>query len=138
MPAASKVQSEKTGQGTPDKLYDTLSSFSNQYGGGIIIFGIDEKNDYAVTGVYDPQNLQVYPKSGDKPENDGASVENIIKAFCKSPKSREEIAEHLNMESVYYFASKYLKPMVDAGVLTLTIPEKPKSKFQKYYVKSDV
>ena len=26
--------------GTPTKLYDSLSSFSNQDGGGIIIFGI--------------------------------------------------------------------------------------------------
>ncbi|MHC1724366.1 MAG: hypothetical protein AB9836_14290 [Aminipila sp.] len=29
-------------QGTPSKLYDTLSSFSNQLGGGVIVFGIDE------------------------------------------------------------------------------------------------
>ena len=32
----------------PTKLYDTLSSFSNQDNGGIIIFGIDETRDYAV------------------------------------------------------------------------------------------
>ncbi len=52
------VELKKAGKGTPEKLYDTLSSFSNQYGGGIIIFGIDEKNGYAVSGVYDPQDLQ--------------------------------------------------------------------------------
>lgn len=45
-------------QGTPKRLYDTLSSFSNQDSGGIIIFGIDEKEDYAVVGVYDAQDLQ--------------------------------------------------------------------------------
>lgn len=44
--------------GTPERLYDTLSSFTNQTGGGIIIFGIDEKHDFAVTGVYDAQDLQ--------------------------------------------------------------------------------
>lgn len=53
------VELKKAGQGTPDRLYDTLSSFSNQYGGGTIIFGIDEKNGYDVTGVYDAQDLQV-------------------------------------------------------------------------------
>lgn len=39
-------------------MYDTLSSFSNQTGGGIILFGIDEKNNFEITGVYDPQDLQ--------------------------------------------------------------------------------
>ena len=33
-------------KGCPEKLYDTLSSFSNQDNGGIIVFGIDEKKDY--------------------------------------------------------------------------------------------
>ena len=42
----------------PKRLYDTLSAFANQDEGGIIIFGIDEKNGYAETGVYDPQDLQ--------------------------------------------------------------------------------
>lgn len=53
------VELKAAGGGAPKKLYDTLSSFSNQPGGGIIIFGIDEKNDYEITGVYDPQDLQV-------------------------------------------------------------------------------
>ena len=52
------VELKKAGKGTPEKLYDTLSSFSNQYGGGVIVFGIDEKAGYEVTGVYDVQELQ--------------------------------------------------------------------------------
>ncbi len=43
----------------PKKIYDTLSSFSNQDDGGIIVFGVDEKTDYNLVGVYDPQDLQV-------------------------------------------------------------------------------
>lgn len=45
-------------RGCPTRLYDTLSSFSNQDDGGIIIFGVDEGDDYRVKGVYDPQDLQ--------------------------------------------------------------------------------
>ena len=44
--------------GCPEKLFSTLSSFSNQDTGGIIIFGISEKDGYAVKGVYNPQDLQ--------------------------------------------------------------------------------
>lgn len=52
------IELKRASFGTPEKLYDTLSSFSNQNGGGIILFGIDEKNDFEITGVYDAQDLQ--------------------------------------------------------------------------------
>ena len=40
------------------KIFDTLSSFSNQQNGGTIIFGVDENDDYNVCGVYDAADLQ--------------------------------------------------------------------------------
>lgn len=52
------IELKKAAGGTPSKLYDTLSSFANQIGGGIIIFGIDEDAGYEVVGVYDAQDLQ--------------------------------------------------------------------------------
>lgn len=52
------IELKRAALGTPEKLYDTLSSFANQTGGGIIVFGIDEKADYQITGVYDSQDLQ--------------------------------------------------------------------------------
>lgn len=45
-------------KGCPIRLFDTLSSFSNQDEGGIIVFGIDEREEFAVKGVYDAQDLQ--------------------------------------------------------------------------------
>ena len=44
--------------GFPHKIYDTISSFSNQDDGGIIIFGISESDGYSVTGVYDAKDVQ--------------------------------------------------------------------------------
>lgn len=44
--------------GCPKRLYDTLSSFSNQDDGGMIVFGIDEEKNYKETGVYDTQDIQ--------------------------------------------------------------------------------
>ena len=44
-------------QGCPTRLYDTLSSFSNQDEGGTILFGVDEQNGFAPVGVYDAQDL---------------------------------------------------------------------------------
>lgn len=44
-------------KGCPEKLYDSISSFSNQDDGGIIIFGIDEKNNFSICGVYEANDL---------------------------------------------------------------------------------
>ena len=53
------IELESASKGTPEKLYDTLSGFANQNGGGIIIFGLQEKPEFKVSGVYDAQDLQV-------------------------------------------------------------------------------
>ena len=52
-----RIEIKKAAGGCP-KIYDTLSSFSNQSGGGIIIFGIDQDNDFDLCGVYDADDLQ--------------------------------------------------------------------------------
>lgn len=52
------IELKAANKGTPKRLYDTLSSFSNQDQGGTIIFGIDENAGYSLVGVYDPQDLQ--------------------------------------------------------------------------------
>ena len=52
------IELKATAKGCPTHLFDTLSSFSNQDMGGIIIFGIDENQNYEVVGVYDAQDLQ--------------------------------------------------------------------------------
>ncbi len=52
------VELKAAGCGCPTRLFDTLSAFSNQDEGGILIFGIDEKENYAINGVYDAQDLQ--------------------------------------------------------------------------------
>ena len=47
------IELKAANKGCPTRLYNTLSSFSNQDEGGIIIFGLDEKHDYAAVGVYE-------------------------------------------------------------------------------------
>ena len=42
------IELKAANKGCPSRLYDTLSSFSNQDSGGIIIFGIDETSGYEI------------------------------------------------------------------------------------------
>ena len=53
-----EVEVKAAHNGCPKRLYDTLSAFSNQDGGGVILFGLDENQGFNVVGVYDAQDLQ--------------------------------------------------------------------------------
>lgn len=52
-----KLESKTASGGFPKKCYDTISSFSNKFG-GIIIFGINESNNFSIDGVYNLNDLQ--------------------------------------------------------------------------------
>ena len=51
------IEIKAANKGCPTKLYDTLSSFSNQNEGGKILFGISKDAKYDVVGVYDSNQL---------------------------------------------------------------------------------
>ncbi|KUO75176.1 MAG: hypothetical protein APF77_15745 [Clostridia bacterium BRH_c25] len=40
------IEAKAANTGCPTKLYYTLSSFSNQDGGGVIVFGVDENQEF--------------------------------------------------------------------------------------------
>ena len=52
------VEVKAAAGGFPKRIYDSLSSFSNQDEGGTIIFGVSEKGNYEVVGVYNVENAQ--------------------------------------------------------------------------------
>lgn len=53
----SRIETKSAKDGFPKKCYDTISAFANK-SGGIIIFGIDEENDFSLNDVYDINDLQ--------------------------------------------------------------------------------
>ena len=52
--------------------------------------------------------------------------------FLKIPRSRNEIAEHLGIGTIAYVMQTYINPLVEKGLVRLTIPEKPKSPKQRF------
>ena len=52
--------------------------------------------------------------------------------FCETPRSRDEICEFLNLKSKTYVVKEYVMPLVDRGVLRMTIPDRPRSSNQRY------
>ena len=47
-------------------------------------------------------------------------------------KSRQEIMDYIDIKNRGYFVEQYLKPLLETEKLLMTIPNKPKSKNQKY------
>lgn len=62
---------------------------------------------------------------------DGLEAE--ILEFCKTPKSRNQLQEKFSDRiTIAYLMAKHIAPMVEKGLLKLSIPKKPKSKNQTY------
>jgi ATP-dependent DNA helicase RecG len=51
------VEVKAAGQGTPQRLYESLSAFANRPGGGVILLGLDENLTFQVVGVRDAHRI---------------------------------------------------------------------------------
>ncbi|MDO5834067.1 MAG: AAA family ATPase, partial [Lachnospiraceae bacterium] len=60
------------------------------------------------------------------------SKQNLLLEFCADPKSRDEMQAYIDVSSRSHFSKYYLKPLLSTGKLEMMLPDKPKSKNQKY------
>ena len=62
------------------------------------------------------------------------SVENVDRLilFCSEPRSFAELMSFMDVTDRTKFRRKYIHPLLEAGILEQTIPNKPKSQNQKY------
>ena len=101
------------------------------------------------TGKEDPDETsaeagdEVSAEAGDEVSDEaGAEVEDKIQLdadriqslleFCSAPRTRVEMQKHCNIKSERYFREKILLPMLSAGLIDKTIPDRPRSPKQKY------
>jgi len=57
---------------------------------------------------------------------------NMLIDFCSIPRTRDEMQAHIGIGNRDYFRRTFLKPLIESGKLQMTIPDKPKSHYQKY------
>lgn len=65
---------------------------------------------------------------------DKAPVETLDKIiiYCEEPKTAIQIMNYLGYKNIKRFRRDYIKPLVEKGILKMTIPDKPTSRNQKY------
>lgn len=57
-----------------------------------------------------------------------------VASFCKTPRTRAEIQQHIAIKSPRYLREHVLKPLVQKNILKLRLPYKPTIPNQKYYL----
>ncbi len=97
------------------------------------VFETDEDRSYFLI------RLPVHPRAI-HPEREGAGqvtgqvtgqVERLLVA-CDGEVSRAELQEALDLKHRDSFTEAYLKPALEAGLIEMTIPDKPRSSKQRY------
>ncbi|MDE6404427.1 MAG: putative DNA binding domain-containing protein [Lachnospiraceae bacterium] len=87
----------------------------------------DNRNEFCVCFYKaDSGEAERTPNEIQRPEGD-------LAVFCRTPRSRKEICAYLGLSSSAYVMKKHVQPLIDAGVIRMTMPEKPKSSKQMYY-----
>ena len=136
---------EDLGKSRPDLRNPALATMSefllkteNRYSGIPTI-----RREMAAAGLPEPVFINrrnefvviLYNGVGQETEAQAATSNDPAKElleFCKTPKTRKEIAEFLGISTVFYAMQHYVQPLVISGKLIMTIPEKPKSRNQKF------
>lgn len=86
----------------------------------------NRRNEFVVT-------LYNQPAVEEKAQGKLAESAEDLLAYCREPKTRQEIAAFVGVKTVFYAMEHYVRPLLRAGKLAMTMPEKPKSRKQKYY-----
>ena len=132
-----KMTVDQLGKSKPDLrnpalavMAESLMDVENRYSGiptmkkEMIEYGLPEpvfenrRNEFVVT-LYNKNITEL-------------SVEEKILNFCKTPKSKKDICNFLNLKTSFYVMDKYIKPLLNKNLLKMTIQDRPKSKKQKY------
>lgn len=119
-------------------MAEELTGAENRYSGiptirrAMADYGLPEpvfenrRNEFVVI-LYNQAAAEAIAEHGEQTD------EPNLLAFCKTPRSRQEIASYLGIKTVFYAMSHYVQPLLRSGQLAMTLPESPKSRKQRYY-----
>jgi ATP-dependent DNA helicase RecG len=128
-----------------DKLRLLQGDVSSVLENGLVLYteGADKKNrqiKQADNADADTlcDDLRTAQESGHVSGHEGGHVSGhderilLLLEYCTIPRSRDEMQRFYGISSRDYFHTHVLKPLLESGQLKMTIPDKPKSRNQKY------
>lgn len=119
-------------------MAEAITGSENRYSGiptmrrELAAYGLPEpvfenrRNEFVVTFYNTAEAEKAEP--GQQPP-----AEQTLLDFCRTPRTRQEIAEFLHVKTVFYAMKRYVQPLLEEGKLAVTVPEHPRSRKQRYY-----
>ena len=89
-----------------------------------------QDNSTQDNGTQDNSSQDNDRKKARRKEKD--QMEKKILAYCAEPRKKSDIARYCGYRNVKSFAQNYLKPLIEAGLIEMTVPDKPTSRNQRY------
>ena len=125
----------------PDSIIRTLCAFANDFenlGGGYVVIG----QDFDAHGqpIFPPIDLSVHPLAK-RPDGDSADqvtdqvageVVRLLAAAAQGEHTRNALQEALGLKHTPHFRQAFLLPALEAGLIEMTLPDKPRSSNQRY------
>ncbi len=104
------------------------------YSGGRPIF---TEADIFITVIplSEASTATVGPVTGGTPQDTPQDLEKRLEElveFCSIPQSKRNMMDYIGLTDSKSFRERYLVPLINAGRIEMTIPDKPKSRNQKY------
>ena len=93
----------------------------------------DREQEWAQVRIQDRVQVREQVKEQVRDQVVGQVTVGKIIDYCKIPMTRVEIQDYCGLMSRRSFNENHLKPMLEAGILKMTIPDKPNSRNQRYY-----
>ena len=122
-------------------MAETLTGSENRYSGiptmrrELAAYGLsapvfeNRRNEFVVTFYNSP----VQQRNDSDPVKSLPTQKSELLEYCRTPRSRNEIADFLGIKTIFYAMQRYVQPMLDKGELAMTIPDRPGSRKQKFY-----
>ncbi len=120
----------------PEAFFHTLCAFANS--SPVPRFETDDDRTYFVSYVsahllvVSKETGQVGTKLGPSRDQVTAQVTAQVLNFCREPRKSSEIMGLIGLKHWKTFQINYLKPLLQQGLVAMTIPEKPTSSKQRY------
>lgn len=89
-------------------------------------------NPTPVRATFRPSTAQVPYKSPRKYPTSTPQVAAVLQTVVQEAKSREELQKAAGIKDREHFRKAYLEPLLAAGWVEMTIPDKPRSSKQTY------
>lgn len=62
----------------------------------------------------------------------GEQVKTVLNLLAEGAKSKQEILRAIGLSNAYLNYRRHIVPLIDQGLIAMTIPEKPQSRMRKY------